>query len=88
MTLLFPSSVLFYILLLLLVLQAQQAAGAGDGTPNQGVLTLLVNPQWQAGQVISDFGFGSRRQNIEKFLLGFQDVYYLKQQRILGDDIL
>lgn len=72
----------------LLMLQAQQAAGAGDGTPDEGILTLLVNPQWQAGQVISDFGFGSRRQNIEKFLLGFQEVYYLKQQRILGDDIL
>lgn len=69
-------------------MQAQQAAGAGDGDPEGGILTLLVNPQWQPGQVISDFGFGKKRQNVEKFLSGFQDVYYLKQQRILGDDIL
>lgn len=74
--------------MLTMLLQAQQAAGADDGTPDEGILTLLVNPQWQPGQVVSDFGFGSRRQNIEKFLSGFQDVYCLKQQRILGDDIL
>ncbi|KAL2632410.1 hypothetical protein R1flu_017096 [Riccia fluitans] len=48
---------------------------------------LLVNSQWQSGQVISDFGFGSRRKNREDFVNTFQIVYCLKQLRILGEDV-
>lgn len=67
------------------VWQATQAAGVDA---DEGKLALLINPQWQPGQVISDFGFGAKRRDCEKFLGGFQDVYYLRQQRISGDEIL
>ncbi|KAL3156971.1 hypothetical protein ABBQ38_001229 [Trebouxia sp. C0009 RCD-2024] len=65
--------------------QATEAAGVDA---EHGKLALLINPQWQAGQVISDFGFGAKRRDCEQFLTAFQDVYYLKQQRISGDEIL
>ena len=65
--------------------QATQAAGVDAA---EGKLALLINPQWQPGQVISDFGFGAKRRDCEKFLGAFQDVYYLRQQRISGDEIL
>lgn len=48
---------------------------------------LLLNPQWQAGQVISDFGFGDQRKQREKFVQSFSNVYFLKQTRILGEDV-
>jgi len=48
---------------------------------------LLLNPQWQAGQVISDFGFGDQRKQREKFVQSFSNVYFLKQIRILGEDV-
>eukprot|EP00250_Pteridium_aquilinum_P034650 c7880_g1_i1 orf=136-1098(-) len=48
---------------------------------------LLVNPQWQGGQVISDFGFGAQRKSREEFVASFNTVYYLKQLRILGEDV-
>ncbi|GLJ51696.1 hypothetical protein SUGI_1098740 [Cryptomeria japonica] len=48
---------------------------------------LLLNPQWQAGQVISDFGFGEQRKQREKFVQSFSNVYFLKQIRILGEDV-
>ncbi|KAI5072320.1 hypothetical protein GOP47_0012426 [Adiantum capillus-veneris] len=50
-------------------------------------LLLLVNPQWQGGQVISDFGFGAQRKVREEFIATFSTVYYLKQLRILGEDV-
>ncbi|DBA95240.1 hypothetical protein WJX82_003981 [Trebouxia sp. C0006] len=65
--------------------QATQAAGVDAA---EGKLALLINPQWQPGQVISDFGLGAKRRDCEKFLGAFQDVYYLRQQRISGDEIL
>lgn len=65
--------------------QATQAAGVDA---DEGKLALLINPQWQPGQVISDFGFGAKRRDCENFLGAFQDVYYLRQQRISGDEIL
>ena len=65
--------------------QATEAAGVDA---EHGKLALLINPQWQPGQVISDFGFGAKRRDCEKFLTAFQDVYYLRQQRISGDEIL
>ena len=67
------------------VWQATQAAGVDAA---EGKLALLINPQWQPGQVISDFGLGAKRRDCEKFLGAFQDVYYLRQQRISGDEIL
>lgn len=48
---------------------------------------LLLNPQWQAGQVISDFGLGERRKQRENFVQSFSNVYFLKQIRILGEDV-
>ena len=66
----------------------QQATEAAGVDAEQGKLALLINPQWQVGQVVSDFGFGAKRRDCEKFLRGFQDVYYLKQQRISGDEFL
>lgn len=50
-------------------------------------MLLLVNPQWQSGQVISDFGFGTQRRLREEFVKSFATVYYLKQLRILGENV-
>lgn len=51
-------------------------------------LRMLINPQWQEeGQVISDFGFGRRRQENEEFVKKFEYVYCLKQYRIKSNDI-
>ena len=55
---------------------------------DEGKLALLINPQWRSGQVVHDFGFGNRRRDSDRFLSSFQDVYYLRQQRIRGDEIL
>ncbi|CAK9207812.1 unnamed protein product [Sphagnum jensenii] len=48
---------------------------------------LLVNSQWQPGQVISDFGFGARRKTREDFVNSFEMVYFLKRMRMLGEDV-
>ncbi|GMH34312.1 hypothetical protein BSKO_02146 [Bryopsis sp. KO-2023] len=50
-------------------------------------LGLLINPQWMGGQVISDFGFGNKKKNAEKFLEPFQWTYSLKQYRVQGYDL-
>ncbi|KAK9810156.1 hypothetical protein WJX72_005755 [[Myrmecia] bisecta] len=50
-------------------------------------LVLMINPQWQPGQLISDFGFGRRKRNAEEFVSAFQDTYFLKQFRIFGDNV-
>ena len=52
--------------------------------PQDVKLFLLINTQWQEGQVISDFGFGQRKQEIESFLRDFQYTYFLKTYRIEG----
>ena len=52
--------------------------------PQDAKLFLLINPQWQEGQVISDFGFGQRKKDIESFLGDFQYTYFLKTYRIEG----
>lgn len=49
-------------------------------------LMLLVNPQWQSGQVVSDFGIFGRKA-AEEFVAGFEDVYCLKVYTISGDSI-
>ncbi|GJP43415.1 hypothetical protein CLOM_g2877 [Closterium sp. NIES-68] len=48
---------------------------------------LLMNPQWQPGQVVSDFGFGSKRKSAEEFLETFLTVYSLKRTRIRSRDV-
>ena len=55
--------------------------------PTDVKLFVLINPQWQEGQVISDFGFGRRKEDIERFLEDFQYTYFLKQYRIQGLDV-
>lgn len=55
--------------------------------PDNPKLFLLINPQWTDGQVISDFGFGRRKEEIESFLREFQDTYFLKSYRIQGRDV-
>eukprot|EP00210_Caulerpa_lentillifera_P002215 g2129.t1 len=47
-------------------------------------LYLLINPQWQEGQVISDFGFGRQKKQVEDFVNEFEFTYSLKQYRIQG----
>lgn len=44
-------------------------------------LILMVNPQWQSGQLISDLGFGPWRRKNEEFIDSFQNVYTLKRLR-------
>ena len=44
-------------------------------------LVLMVNPQWQTGQLISDLGFGPWRRRNEEFIDSFQNVYSLKRLR-------
>ncbi len=44
-------------------------------------LVLMVNPQWQTGQLISDLGFGPWRKRNEEFIDSFQNVYSLKRLR-------
>ncbi|CAI5518194.1 unnamed protein product, partial [Closterium sp. Naga37s-1] len=48
---------------------------------------LLMNPQWQPGQVVSDFGFGSKRKQAEEFLGTFLTAYSLKRNRIRSYDV-
>eukprot|EP00271_Cylindrocystis_brebissonii_P015650 TRINITY_DN385_c2_g1_i1.p1 TRINITY_DN385_c2_g1~~TRINITY_DN385_c2_g1_i1.p1 ORF type:complete len:384 (+),score=49.11 TRINITY_DN385_c2_g1_i1:92-1243(+) len=48
---------------------------------------LLVNPQWQGGQVISDFGFGQRRKEAEALVASFTPTYALKRLRIQSRDV-
>jgi len=56
-------------------------------------LTLVVNPQWNAGgleaaNVFSEFGFGARRRRCEAFVesLG-PETFYLQQTRISGENL-
>ena len=56
-------------------------ASHGDG------LVLMVNAQWQLGQVVSDFGFGPWKRSAEEFVASFQDTYVLKTYRINGDTV-
>eukprot|EP00252_Welwitschia_mirabilis_P003327 TRINITY_DN13409_c0_g1_i2.p1 TRINITY_DN13409_c0_g1~~TRINITY_DN13409_c0_g1_i2.p1 ORF type:complete len:292 (+),score=58.76 TRINITY_DN13409_c0_g1_i2:55-930(+) len=48
---------------------------------------ILLNPQWQDGQIISDFGFGTQRKKWENFIQCFSNVYYLKKIRMFGEDV-
>ncbi len=54
--------------------------------PDAPKLVLIVNPQWEMrGNLVSDFGFGQRRENAERFIASFQPSYSLKQLRVYGD---
>ena len=50
-------------------------------------LTVLVNPQWTKGNLVSDFGIGPWRRRNEEFVGSFQQTYVLKQMRISGDNV-
>lgn len=51
-------------------------------------LQLMINPQWQPGQVVSDFGFGSLRTLRENFVNSFEDVFYMKQLSVFTDSVI
>eukprot|EP00475_Leptophrys_vorax_P030836 TRINITY_DN46507_c0_g1_i1.p1 TRINITY_DN46507_c0_g1~~TRINITY_DN46507_c0_g1_i1.p1 ORF type:complete len:359 (+),score=6.22 TRINITY_DN46507_c0_g1_i1:142-1077(+) len=53
--------------------------------PNRTV--IMVNPQWQPGQVVSDFGFGRRRKEAEEFLGSFLTAYSLRRTRIRSAEV-
>jgi len=51
-------------------------------------LMLVINAQWQPqGQVVSEFGFGKARRAAERFVNSLEQVYYLRQLSILGDEV-
>lgn len=53
----------------------------------EGGLALMINPQWQGGNLVNDFGVGPWRRRSEDFVASFQEVYILKQMRISGDNV-
>lgn len=57
----------------------------GPGAPG---LVVIVNPQWETrGNLVSDFGFGQRKVDSEKFINSFEPSYFLKSLRVYGDQI-
>eukprot|EP00878_Enallax_costatus_P004249 GHUV01004479.1.p1 GENE.GHUV01004479.1~~GHUV01004479.1.p1 ORF type:complete len:280 (+),score=96.82 GHUV01004479.1:219-1058(+) len=54
----------------------------------QQELLLIVNPQWELqGNLVSDFGFGSRKEASLKLVESFVPTYWFKQIRVSGDDL-
>lgn len=51
-------------------------------------LQLIVNPQWQPGQIVSDFGFGQLKALRENFVNSFEDVFFMKQMSIFSDVVI
>ncbi|CAD7701048.1 unnamed protein product [Ostreobium quekettii] len=51
-------------------------------------LLLMINPQWQPGQVVSDFGFGVQRKLREDFVDSFEKVFFQKEINIFNDRVL
>ncbi|PSC69812.1 AAA+-type ATPase (ISS) [Micractinium conductrix] len=51
-------------------------------------LVLIINPQWQGGNVISDLGFlpWQRKAN-EELVAGFRETYVLRQLRMNSDEV-
>ena len=44
---------------------------------------ILADPQWtERGNLLSDFGFGTRRERDEAFVRSFQEVYSLTERRV------
>ncbi|KXZ44909.1 hypothetical protein GPECTOR_61g862 [Gonium pectorale] len=57
-------------------------------SPGAPGLVLIVNPQWETrGNLVSDFGFGSRKAEAERFIASFQPTYCLRQLRVYGDSM-
>ena len=52
------------------------------GEQDRDQVLLLANPQWNLGNLVSDFGFGARREQSEAFVSGFGAVYTLIERRI------
>ncbi|KAK9822774.1 hypothetical protein WJX74_007606 [Apatococcus lobatus] len=51
-------------------------------------LMMVINPQWStSGQIVSDFGFGQARQDAEKLVRSFQDIYSLRRMSVNGDEV-
>jgi hypothetical protein len=49
---------------------------------------VVVNKQWNVGgNIISDFGIGPWKARREKFVGQLEDVYCLKQLRVLGENV-
>ncbi len=56
--------------------------------PDAPELVLIVNPQWETrGNLVSDFGFGARKEASERFIASFADTYSLRQWRVYGDQL-
>ena len=51
-------------------------------------LVLMINPQWQPGQVVSEFGFGDRRKLREEFVDSFETVFFQKEFSIFNDRVV
>ncbi|CAD7699033.1 unnamed protein product [Ostreobium quekettii] len=51
-------------------------------------LVMMINPQWQPGQVVSDFGFGAQRKLREEFVDSFEKVFFQKEINIFNDRVL
>lgn len=64
--------------------KVQQLAEPGSGRQ----LLLMFNPQWELkGNLVSDFGFGRRKEEALAFIDTYQSTYYLRQLRVTGDDL-
>ncbi|PNH01740.1 hypothetical protein TSOC_012349 [Tetrabaena socialis] len=56
--------------------------------PDAPGLVLIVNPQWEMrGNLVSDFGFGQRKADSERFIASFEPTYCQRQLRVYGDSI-
>lgn len=51
-------------------------------------LMLMFNPQWQPGQVISDFGYGVLKDIREDFVDTFEDVFFMRRINIFSDSVI
>lgn len=71
----------------LLFSTAESLLRAKKQSPAEVKLFVLINPQWQKGQVVSDFGFGRQKEEIESFLKDFEMTYFLKTYRVQGQDV-
>ena len=49
-------------------------------------LVLMINPQWAAGQVVSDFGLFGRKKK-EEFVASFEVSYSFQTKRMCGEDV-
>jgi hypothetical protein len=47
---------------------------------------LLINPQWQGGQVVNDFGLFGRKKK-EEFVNSFDTSYGIRSLRISGETL-